>query len=809
MRGVALRLKKMKDLLKTKSNKKDSKEVVKNNFSLPIKDIIDETIIGENKTFKCVIKVSPINGELCTHEQLIEISNSIQGALSSFEGRQGIYILSEKVDIKENIKNIEQKILQLDEEFKIKNLEQQKEDLQALASKSRTVLNFYLVLETKKKNLNIANSILDDSYGSVKSELEGSDLYCERLNKDQIKELLYLKMNPDSSLIEKYKEDWNLENIYPENAVRFEDGRHLEIENRIYRFFSITKFPKYVEEFRWLRKLLNIKGDVNIAITLTPKNKMEIQNSLSKAVTEIGAKERGAKDVALRESYKQQKDSAIKIIQNLGNDNTALFDTNITIGISARTMEELETLANLVRSKISSSYLQSTELKRKDFDPFYTILPILPENKITRDYTWNLTTKDISSIVPFDSSEFMETTGILVGENITSRGLVIANYRNKIYNNAHTCIIADSGSGKTFFIKTDAIRHVPYVDYTIVFDVKGDLIFPFGKRYSFSAISNIVVNPFHIRNATIDTEDQSANGKNNVGLFLTQKIMDLIVFFKWIIPNMTPYDESLLEEDIRDCYKRVGLDFSSTELPEEFCTLQTLEEIQEEKIKDTDLQMERERRQFIKSCLRPYTKGAYSKMFNGQTNWEFDYFTTFDISNIPEAIQKPLYDILLKDTWQFSKKDGAINPTSKNIYVDECHIFSDPENPQTLKFLSTQLSKQGRGFGIRLTTATQNLPDFLSIPRYGQAIIDNSYFKLFMRLGDSDIPVAQKLFKFSKKEMEVISGKGSNKKGSKGKGVYMVGSQRILVQSRASKHELEMIDPKQYESIYKEKSRYF
>ena len=97
-----------------------------------------------------------------------------------------------------------------------------------------------------------------------------------------------------------------------------------------------------------------------------------------------------------------------------------------------------------------------------------------------------------------------------------------------------------------------------------------------------------------------------------------------------------------------------------------------------------------------------------------------------------------MYDILLKDTWQFAKKDGTINPTKKNIYVDECHEIADPKNPQTLEFLSVKLSKQGRGFGIRLITATQNLPDFLSIPRYGQAIIDNAYFKLFMRLGESD-----------------------------------------------------------------------
>jgi len=54
------------------------------------------------------------------------------------------------------------------------------------------------------------------------------------------------------------------------------------------------------------------------------------------------------------------------------------------------------------------------------------------------------------------------TGRLFIGENVVSNGLVIIDTYNKIYNNPHECIIADSGSGKSFRIKTDAIRHVPY-----------------------------------------------------------------------------------------------------------------------------------------------------------------------------------------------------------------------------------------------------------------------------------------------------------------------------------------------------------
>jgi hypothetical protein len=195
------------------------------------------------------------------------------------------------------------------------------------------------------------------------------------------------------------------------------DGRHIEIENRTYRFYSIVKYPRTVDRYRWLKKVFNTKGDINIAIILTPKNKATIMRELSNAINEIGAKALdNRKDESLRQKYQAEKESAVEMINELGNDNISLYDTNITIGISSTEMKELNTLSNLLRSKISSVYCQATELKYKGYDPFITTLPILAENKITQNYVWNLTTKDIASMIPYDSSELMETKGIFIGD---------------------------------------------------------------------------------------------------------------------------------------------------------------------------------------------------------------------------------------------------------------------------------------------------------------------------------------------------------------------------------------------------------
>ena len=791
----------VKDLLGIKSKKRQKS---RSDFTLPIKSISD-LIEGKDGTYKIVLKVSPVNGELLSYDSLESISDAIQGALSSFDGRIGIYIQSESVNIETNLSNIEKLKVKLNSETKLLLLEEQRKHISSMAGRSRNVLNFYTVFEVKEADYISAQELLNDTYLSFKNELEAQEMYVDMLFEKDIKTLLYQRMNPESSQSEPCREDWEIENILPENAKILKDGRHIEIENRTYRFYSIIKYPRTVDRYRWLRKVFNTKGDVNIAITLTPKNKATIMRELSKAVSEIGAKALDSrKDESLRQKYNAEKDSAVKMINELGNDNVSLYDTNITIGISSTKMKELNTLSNLLRSKISSIYCQATELKYKGYDPFITTLPILAENNITKNYVWNLTTRDIASIIPYDSSELMEPKGIFIGENVVSNGLVIIDTYNKIYNNPHECIIADSGSGKSFRIKTDAIRHVPYRDYIIMFDLEGEFYYPWGKRYKFSPTSGIISNPFHIRNTVVDSDDFEEDS-TDIGIYLSTKIMDCIIFFKWILRDITPFDEALIEEDIRDSYRKKGITFKSKKLTRTFPTLNTLAEIMKVKIKsETTSKKSKESRENMLASLQPYISGAYSSMFNGQTNWNYDFFTVFDISGLPEAVMQPLYDILLKDTWQFCKTDRL---KTKRVYVDEAHQFADPDNPQTLKFLSNSI-KRGRKYGISFVTATQNLPDFLSIKRYGQAIIDNSYFKLFFRMGETDLPVIKQLYSFSDQELAILKGSTGKRKGSKGKGIFIAGSQRVVIQVRASKYELEMVDPIQYEEVYGKKSRF-
>lgn len=780
-------------------NKQKNKETDFFNV-FPLK-YIGDVIQDKNGKYKTIFRVSPINGELLSDKQLYSVFDCIQRALATFRFRIGIYVQSEKIDVSSNVKYMTEYKANVLNELNSDILQHQINHFNELNSQAKYIKIFYITLEISSKTYLDACTLLDNAYLNFSSRLEEEEMYCEQLKERNIKKLLYERMNPESSIVEPIQDDWDIPQLLPENAVRHKDGRHITIENQIYRFYSINNIPSEVEEFRWLKGLYEYKDCCYIAFTLTPKDKINLNKQLSKATSNYNQKAMQSTDEADKQLYESKRDSAKSIIKELGSSSINLFDTNITIGICSDSLDSLRLKTENFRSCIASTFCQSTEIRRKAYDPFFVTLPILYDCDITRSKVWNLTTTEIASIIPFDSSEYMESTGKLVGENVTSGGIMTVDAFARNKNNPHLTIVADTGSGKTKFLMADAIRYMPFVSYTFMFDLKGDLIFPWANRVSFNAYSGKITNPFHIHNAIIDSDDELQNGKLHIGAALSQKVMDLTIYFKFIYSEMTTFEKSLLQEDILDCYKACGLTMSSSSLPDKFCTFSTLNDVMKEKIKDNKKSKKScDARENMLSIFEPYITGAYSVMFNGQTNWTFESFTVFDLSNTPEDCKKPLYEVLFKDVWSFCKKDGTDNPLLKNIYLDEIHEFADPNNPQTLIFISSKLSKQGRGFGVRFVNATQNLPDLLSIPRYGQAVIDNAYHKFFMHLGDSDHDIAVNVYKFSEAEMKIIG--TTNKKGSRGKGIFIVGSQKTVVHTIYSKWELAIVDPSRFKMIY-------
>jgi len=770
------------------SKKNKEQEIPKQ--EIPVKDI-NELIELKDGTFKLALKVTdPINTELLSDEDLETAISSIQDCCNALSHSTQILISSERIDVTKYVEFLKEKASNAKDAFTLERIEEKIKFLEVRSNTSRTVHNFYIILESKFKKVNDAYDELYDKAMSFIEYLDMGNMRAQILNQTEVNRVLYEKLNPSTSITQPFDSSINLQSICPE-AIK-DNGNTLYMDGWYYTFYSFSNFPDEVDP-SWLKKIFNVRANLDFSMTLHPADKTTIMESTSKKLQAVEEKLLGRLDAMSRKKYEKQQKSLDSLIEELQNDTENLFETVFILAIREKTLDELESAQNRLETAISSSKLRSKKLVFEGHKLMWYTLPICYKNKeLDQKISWPLQSSTIASILPFDSSELQNNEGILKGFHAKKDSPIIYDRFNaSFFNNPNEIILGESGAGKSFYVKLDMLRESTSGSVNRIFaiDPEREYFLPNAKRIIFKLGSEFVTNPFHIRSAIIDSNDESEDGKADVGNYLRLKIGDMMSFFKWIIPDITPREKADLLKAIVEIYKNVSnLDYDSTSLPGTFPTLSDLYVHLKNNYRDT--------MQNVISTLNPYVKvenGVYASMFDGQTNWDLDAkINVLDIHELSEDIQKPIYDLLLKEIWEEIKKDRE---ERKGFIVDEAHILADEDNPQTMKFLF-QLYKRIRKYGGFATVATQNVEDFLSIGKYGSAILNNANIKTFMRMSEKDIDALKRFMSFSKKELNVLG-----MKKSKGRNVHIAAGKRIEMQTKASFDELKIIDPKQAEKL--------
>ena len=132
-----------------------------------------------------------------------------------------------------------------------------KTHLKELSKNSNTILAFYLVIEIEAKSINIAVQTMDDNIKMIKSELEISQIFIEKLKEKEILCLLNSKVSPRSQINQSFCSGFNvdtltrdsIEEIVPEESTIFKNGIAIKIEDKYYRFYSIINLPQAVDKY--------------------------------------------------------------------------------------------------------------------------------------------------------------------------------------------------------------------------------------------------------------------------------------------------------------------------------------------------------------------------------------------------------------------------------------------------------------------------------------------------------------------------------------------------------------------------------
>jgi conjugal transfer ATP-binding protein TraC len=753
----------------------------------------DDYLKLKDGSYRCILRVSAINNELLSEEENDQVIESLQEAINAIPGVQQITVSSERLNLDEYLDYLNKKYEATRDAFHLERLSEKIKDVRRYSNNQTTKKTFYVTICSVNSDFQRTKEDFEEHVKQIEESLSAAEIYISLLSNDEGKKMLYEKLNPITSLLQPYRNGMSFKAMAP--APIIDNTNYLQLDGMFYRFYTIVDYPLGVKP-GWMSKIFNVRGSVDTSIILSPTGKREVIGTLDKAIGEINFRLHQA---ALKESEKieleKDKKSNINLLEEISGENENLYNVSLVIAVKERSLKDLDTSCDRLQTAIGSARMRSRQLVMMGYDPLWLTLPIAYPSPYLKHKAlqWPMQTSIIGSILPFNSSDIIMKTGVVKGKNPNTDSLIIVDRRDRhAVDNPNEVVIAPSGRGKSWYAKADILRELSQGTKVIVIDPDREYMFNYGERVVFSIGSKYCTNPFHIRSAVVDLEDEQDDSESyaeDVGQFLQRKIADLIPFFKWIYPTMNSTEEAELTEVMRIMYEdRSGLTFESKKLPEKYPTMSDLDDMIERHFKDSLGN--------LRTNIRPYVTGIYKDMFNGQTNWSMDtQLTILDINTLSESVQRPMMHLLLMDIWEYIKIDRE---EKKGIYVDEAWKLASPDNPQTLKFLF-EIAKRIRKYGGYLTTITQNISDFFNTgeKNYGQAIFDNAFFKLFLGLSEKDYKTLEDTgFIFSKKENRILK-----KRKSKGRGVYMVGSTRVEIQTTPTMDELQFIDPKEYQKL--------
>ena len=759
--------------------------------ALPFEEFTDYLKMKDG-SYRCVMKITPVNSDLLTDEENESIIEAIQEVVNAVPGVQQISVSSERLNVDEYIEYLERKYEETKDGFFLERLNHTIQHVKRYAKNQRNTKSFYLSICSANKDYQRAKEDFEEHIKRIEESLSAAEIYVKVLSGDDGRQMLYEKLNPITSLLQPYTKGMSFNSLSPAPIQNF--GSHMVVDGMYYRFYTLTDYPLVVKP-GWMSRIFNIRGAGDTNIFLSPTDKTKVIKSVSNSIGELNFRLNQNLPADEKIRTRRDRDSAEQLLTEISAENENIFNVTVVIAVKERNLKDLDTACDRLQTAIGSSRMRSRQLSYLGLDPFWMTLPITYKSQYLthKNMIWPMQSSIVGSILPFNSSDLIMKTGVVKGKNPNTDSLIITDRRDRhAADNPNEVVIAPSGRGKSWYGKADMLRELAQGTKIVVIDPDREYQFNYGERVIFSIGSKYCTNPFHIRSAVVDMDEDQESDElyvEDVGQFLMRKIADIIPFFRWIYPGMNSTEAAQLSEAIRVMYQEVsGLNFQSKKLPDLFPTLSDMDRIMEERFADTLSN--------VRTNLKPYVDGIYKSMFNGQTNWSMDkQLTVLDINTLSEEVQKPMMHLLLMDIWEYFKRDRK---EKKGLYVDEAWKLASPDNPQTLKFLF-EIAKRIRKYGGYLTTITQNIGDFFNTgeKNYGQAIFDNAFSKLFLGLSAKDYTtLVDTGFVFSRKEQRILQ-----KRKSKGRGIYMFGSTRVEIQTTPTHDELQFIDKDEYAKL--------
>ena len=412
-----------------------------------------------------------------------------------------------------------------------------------------------------------------------------------------------------------------------------------------------------------------------------------------------------------------------------------LYYVGITILITAKSRQELENITESIKTIAAGHSMSLSPHWLRQMDAFKTTLPVAGRYVRT---SRTLNTSSLTKMIPFNAQELLDDGGICYGRNQATGSMIFGNRR--LLLNSHGFILAVTGGGKTFDVKTEieqlTLRY--FKDNILIIDPKGEY-FDFIRMLGGEVIDIGIQSPHHI-----NPLEFNELAKADPIAFVKQKSEFLLSLCDAACKSgISDMQRSIIDRCLNILYTRIfdkNLDIS--QLPP--FTLKDFYGVLKSQVD--------EEAQELAAVLEIFITGSLDV---------FAYPTNVDLTNSRivfgiSGVSEDLWGISMITIMEFivsrisqNFKDGIFTW----FYCDEFHKLLG--KPYTEEYMEN-FWKTMRSMGCGCTGITQNISDILENKRT-RNMLANSEYILMLKQAGTDIDNLASLIGLSETQIGYIT----------------------------------------------------
>ncbi len=446
--------------------------------AIPITKVYEDGIFKVGNNFSKTLRFTDINYRVASKDDQMDMFMRFCDLINSIESEAVTKITINNRRL--NRKDFKQRILLPEkDDFLEKYRHEYNEMLMDKATKSSNsmVQEKYITVSSAKKNVVEARALFSRFTTDISSYL--SKLSSRSQELDAVEKLRifhdFYRLGEEThyhfDLKQAIRKGHDFRDYICPDSMEF-NKNYLKIGDKYCRTFYMREFASFIKD-TMITEFMDLLKNMMLSIDMLPiptDEAVQIINKLILGVETDKARftrkqsQNGNFTADIPYDLEQRSKELHEFMDDLTSRDQRMLLATITIVLVADNLEELDEDTESVLSIGRKHICQFASLTFQQEEGLYTVLPF-GMHKLP--FKWRtLTTESTAVLMPFNTMDIQDESGIYYGLNVISKNMIIADRRKLL--NANGFILGVSGSGKSFKAKEEMIALMLRGDVDII-----------------------------------------------------------------------------------------------------------------------------------------------------------------------------------------------------------------------------------------------------------------------------------------------------------------------------------------------------